>query len=458
MPRERSPLPDQRILLRQQGRHLATNKLVADGLLAVRVQLAGVADLPGAARLGHVIGLGLARGRQLGALVVEGVAVKVLLAAHGRFAGDRIRHEHRIVGPVDVGVDAQAEKMLVVVGVDAGIYLGAPAVRVLVGIHGVRVEDARQLDLGLDGAVLVEGPGDHVLVVGGREDLLDDELAAPRDDDAVVAEVGVLEQDTRVLLVDADGVLDLAHAAHARRELGVQVVDRALAVAPQRQAVGHVAGAVLALVKRVLALVRVLWVSVGDDHFGQGEAVEDGPHVALVVEGDVVEHDALAVVEADVELPVLPLDLPAVELEGDALGLGDVDGLQVIAEAAPGLDGSRVVVESGSLAEWPADLGNVDGDNLLLVGIVDGAEVKRILVLAVVELGTVVHERLLQSYVAAETLVVTDCPRVTVHLVHVLLWDAADLALLDDLRVLADNVFHKLQLFHGNLVLVVSHR
>lgn len=256
-----STLPHQRTLLGQQGRHLAADELVAHRLLAVRVQLVGVADLPGARGLGDVVGLALARGGQLGALAVKGVTIKVLLAADGSIAWDRIRDIHGVVGPVDVGVDAQTKQVLVVVRVYPGIDLRAPPVRVLVGIHDVRVEDTCQLDFGLDGAVLVEDPGHHVLVVGGREDLLDDELAAARYDDRVVAEVGMLEQDAGVLLVDADGVFNLPNAADARGELGVEVVNGALAVAAEGKAVGQVACAVLAQVESVLAVVRVLGVS-----------------------------------------------------------------------------------------------------------------------------------------------------------------------------------------------------
>lgn len=256
-----STLPHQRTLLGQQGRHLATDELVAHRLLAVRVQLVGVADLPGARGLGDVVGLGFARGGQLGALAVKGVTIKILLAADGSLSRDRIRDKHGVVGPVDVGVDAQTKQVLVVVRVYPGIDLRAPAVRVLVGIHDVRVEDARQLDLGLDGAVLVEDPGHHVLVVGGREDLLDDELAAARHNDGVVAEVGVLEQDAGVLFVDADGVFDLPNAADARGELGIEVVNGALAVAAEGKAVGQVAGSVLAQVESVLAMVRMFGVS-----------------------------------------------------------------------------------------------------------------------------------------------------------------------------------------------------
>lgn len=66
--------------------------------------------------------------------------------------------------------------------VDPGVHFGPPALDVLAGSHGIGVEDAGQLDLELDGAVLVEDPVDAVLVVGGREGLGDDELAAARHD------------------------------------------------------------------------------------------------------------------------------------------------------------------------------------------------------------------------------------------------------------------------------------
>jgi hypothetical protein len=39
------------------------------------------------------------------------------------------------------------------------------------------------------------------------------------------------------------------------------------------------------------------------------------------------KHDVLAVREPEVELPVLPLTLLAIDLELDALGLGYIDGL-----------------------------------------------------------------------------------------------------------------------------------
>lgn len=92
--------------------------------------------------------------------------------------------------------------------VDPGVHFGSPALGVLAGGQGIGVEDAGQLNFELDGAVLVEDPVDAVLVVGGREDLGDNELAAARHDGRAVAEIRVFEQDAGILLVDADGVLD----------------------------------------------------------------------------------------------------------------------------------------------------------------------------------------------------------------------------------------------------------
>ena len=206
----------------------------------------------------------------------------------------------------------------------------------------------------------------------------------------------MLEQDASVFLVDANGVLDSPDGPVSSRELGIEVLDASLAVAAQRQAVGHVSGTVLAEIERMLSLMGELGVSVGDHHLGKGQAVEDVAWCALLNVLDVVEHDTFTVIEADVEPPVLPLNLPTLELEGHALGLGDVDGLQVGSESSRLRNTGRVVVDGvAKIGERPADLGDIDGDNLLLVGIEHGAEVERVLVLAVVHVGAVVHEGLL---------------------------------------------------------------
>lgn len=172
------------------------------------VDLVGVCDFPGAAGVSVVVGHGLEWCGVFGLFGVEGVAVLVLGAADLAGPTDGVNLEDGVVGPVDHGVDAQAEEMLMVVCVDSRVNFGAPALGVLTGVHGIGVEDTRQLDVELDGAVLVEDPVDAVLVVCGSEDVRDDEAPTPGDDGRVIAEVSVLEQDARVLLVDTDCVLD----------------------------------------------------------------------------------------------------------------------------------------------------------------------------------------------------------------------------------------------------------
>lgn len=301
-----STLPHQATRLGQQTRNLSAHELVRDRLLAVRVKLGLVDHLPCTARSAVVVGLGLAAGAKLGLLGVEGVAVEVLGAANRSVAGDCVNHVDGVVCSVNHGVDAETEEMLMVVRVDLGVHLSAPRTSILTRVERVGVEDTSELDLRLDGSVLVEDPLASILVVGGSKDLLDDELASTGDGDGVISEVSVLEENTVVLLVNADGVLDGADRTIAGSKVGIEVVNDTLAVAAESQRVGKVTSTVFTEIKGVLALVRVLGVAIRHNHLRERKTVEDGTLNALVVEGDVVENDTLLVVEANVELPVLP--------------------------------------------------------------------------------------------------------------------------------------------------------
>lgn len=79
----------------------------------------------------------------------------------------------------------------------------------------------------------MEDPIDTILVVGGGEDLRDDEFAAASNVYRVVAEIGMFEEDSRVFFVDADGVFNSDGGAGFVREDGVEVVDYAFAVAAE---------------------------------------------------------------------------------------------------------------------------------------------------------------------------------------------------------------------------------
>jgi len=91
--------------------------------------------------------------------------------------------EDCVVGSVDIGVDSQAEEMLVVMGVYPGVDFRSPALGVFTWVQGVGVQDSSELDFQLDGSILVEYPVHAVLVVRRCEDLGDDEFSASGNDD-----------------------------------------------------------------------------------------------------------------------------------------------------------------------------------------------------------------------------------------------------------------------------------
>ncbi|KAI6767610.1 hypothetical protein HG530_005619 [Fusarium avenaceum] len=309
--------------------------------------------------------------------------------------------------------------MLVVVGVDLGIYLCAPRSGVFTLVEGICVEDTSELDLGLNGTVLVEHPLACILVVRRCEDLLDDELSGACDSNRVIAEVGVLEENAVVFLVDTDGVLDSANGAIALSKVGVEVVDDSFAVATKSQGVGHVSCTVFSKIKSMLALMGMLRCTIWNDHLREGQAVENRSLDTLVCKGDVVQHDSLLVVEANVKLEVLPRQDAAVHSERDTFWLGDVDRLDILPVATILIDVARGVVNSLLLAQWSTHTRDVNVDDGLLGCVVDGAEVKRVLILEAIRVWTVVHESLLETHVASEAFIVANGPGVAVDFVHV---------------------------------------
>lgn len=175
----------------------------------------------------------------------------------------------------------------------------------------------------------------------------------------------MLEEDTSILLVDTNGILQDGARASSVNKGSIHVVDGALAVTSQRQTVGHVATTVLTQVEGMLALVRMLRITVRDHHFCQRETVEDRTDVSLVIESDVVQNDTLAVVEANVDAPLLPLNDTAIDCKRDALWLGNIDGFDVGAVSTLLFNGGRVIVVWSSLAEWPSHRWNIDVNDLL---------------------------------------------------------------------------------------------
>ena len=143
-------------------------------------------------------------------------------------------------------------------------------------------------------------------------------------------EVRVLPEDAVVLLVDADGVLDGLGGAQVVGDDGVEVGDVAEAVAAQLQRVGAAGEHVLAVVEVVLPEPHGRRVGVRHHHLGHGRPVDDRPPV----ERDLVQRDALALVEPDPQVPLAPPHPVALDRERPALGLGDLDRLEGVERRA----------------------------------------------------------------------------------------------------------------------------
>jgi len=236
--------PRETISLWQERRRPAADQLIRNRLVRVRVAFVRVGNVPGPALQGVRVRDGRTGSSKHSLVCIESVSVAVPRSADSIGGRTGVDLKHRVLDPVNVRVQPQTEQVLVDVGVDAGIRLGPLAERVLARKHGVRVGDTRELNLELGRAVLVEDPVDSVLVAGGGEDLRDDQLARAGGSDETVAEVGVLEEDPVILLVDADCVSDDCDLASFTGEVGIHVMDRVLAVAPEGEAVGHVAAPV----------------------------------------------------------------------------------------------------------------------------------------------------------------------------------------------------------------------
>jgi hypothetical protein len=178
----------------------------------------------------------------------------------------------------------------------------------------------------------------------------------------------------------------------------------------------------------MLAVVRVIGVAVRHDHLGERDAPEYlvarqvcslkfcrrthdestyRSHVATVVERNIGQYDTLSVVEANVEVPFLPIDSAAIQLEGHAFRLGDMDRLEVISEANLLLNEFMIEVGGRCCVERSALLRDVNVNDLLCLNVEDGAEVERVGVLQIIDAGSVIHDSLLKSGTVGITFVIT---------------------------------------------------
>mmetsp|Transcript_15184 Transcript_15184/g.45785 ORF Transcript_15184/g.45785 Transcript_15184/m.45785 type:complete len:488 (-) Transcript_15184:397-1860(-) len=294
-----------------------------------RIEHVGILDLPDARLDGIAIALSLQLGAQLGLCGAEAHTVRVCrpvghaLAVH--------LDELEVGAPQGVvhgHVHAHVEEVLVDLGIEVGCHqhaivgLGAFALRQAVG-----GQDARQLHLVLDAAVLVEVPEEPVLIVGNGGEEADDETAGTAGLHVVRAVLRVLPQDAVILLVHADSLLDHHRLSLGVGEHAVEVFDGAQAVAPQLQAVGRHPQPVVHRVKGTLPVEGRPGVAIRHDDLRGGGAVNDRPNASLILIPDMMQHQALAVVEGDAQIPLLPPHAVALQCPGGPLRLHHVQRL-----------------------------------------------------------------------------------------------------------------------------------
>src|SRR5215831_4465439 len=140
-------------------------------------------------------------------LIVKGIAIAVVRS----FALDASVVFHDAVGvTIDGHVQAGAEDVLMDMSSNAGRDLGCIFSRSALNTRG-SVDDPGRLDLVLDCAIKVQIPVKGVFVVPDGQYGRNDQAACTADLDAPSAEIRMLPQEARVLLMDADGVFYRHH-------------------------------------------------------------------------------------------------------------------------------------------------------------------------------------------------------------------------------------------------------
>jgi len=177
---------------------------------------------------------------------------------------------------------------------------------------------------------------------------------------------------------------------HSLREF-LHVMNCTLAITTKSQAIGHISSSVFSKIERMLPLMRMFWISIRYHHFRKRQSIEYGAFGSLVIISDVVEHNALLVVESDMNLPVLPVYHPTFYSKRNSVWLRDVDWLDVLSIAPFILNCCWMVVVWFCLVDWSAHIWDINVDDFLLPSIEDRAEIERERVLRIIHMWSVVH-------------------------------------------------------------------
>src|SRR5437660_1088470 len=106
--------------------------------------------------------------------------------------------------------------------------------------------------------------------------------------------------------MQADGVAHEEGLAMVVRHGDIEIADMAEAIAAELELVRELAEPVFAGIEGALPVMVARRIGIGNDHLADARPVDDRPRPPLVAKGELMQHEALARREADMEAPILP--------------------------------------------------------------------------------------------------------------------------------------------------------
>jgi hypothetical protein len=196
-------------------------------------------------------------------------------------------------------------------------------------IYGLSGQDSGGADLIYDFSCLVEHESQDVLVVRDGDDGLKHQLAVADHYSTARAIVRVFPANSRILLMHTDTVWHLNSLAlivgHQTRE----VLNGSQTIASKLEIIRHDTCTNISKIEGCLLVVRMSWISIGNVHVRKAETIKE----TAVVVVDVVNDHSFSLVEADLEIELLPLDAAEAvlgsDLEAGTLWLGDMQRLEI---------------------------------------------------------------------------------------------------------------------------------
>ena len=148
-------LPHETTIFGQESWNFSAEELISHWVSAASVALALIHDIPRPARQAVIVRPSCSRCRELGLFGVKRVSVRVCFASHRFLRRDDVDGVDSVGTVINIAVEAEAEEMLVKVGIHPRVNLGTVLARLIRGLD-VGVENAGKFYFRLDCAILLQ--------------------------------------------------------------------------------------------------------------------------------------------------------------------------------------------------------------------------------------------------------------------------------------------------------------